>query len=424
MKALIWKEFRDTLKAATVPIAVGFLIVLSVSMDESYDANDFDEVATVCSVLSAIWATIVGFLHFSQEARGERRALLLHRPIRRTHIFLVRAGAGITSLLIGVGVPYAYFVGWAAVTRGAETQVSTAIFGFVGLLMGGIYYLAPAIIVQSEARLNGSRFLALAGPILGSVLVFGWAQPSVVLGLAVVGVLGAVLGAAAWGAFLTGGEYAPQPRIARACLAITLLIGLGATGIWVKTMVGDAANLGGRPSPPAEQVLLGPLTSPAELFGYQAAGSRYPRMDHLELRTKEDRTARLAFVATAFRWFIPGGPWQPEADPPIVRTFRTVVLVSAAICGVACFLLARRNAFSIAGTLGWSIFGLVAGIWGLLLLLMLVEWPMRVSCPSCRKLRVVSREICEHCGAPHQSPACDGTEVFESTGRSPVVASA
>jgi ribosomal protein L37AE/L43A len=42
------------------------------------------------------------------------------------------------------------------------------------------------------------------------------------------------------------------------------------------------------------------------------------------------------------------------------------------------------------------------------------EWPALESCPNCKKLRVVDREHCEHCGADFAPPEKNGTEVFES----------
>ena len=62
-----------------------------------------------------------------------------------------------------------------------------------------------------------------------------------------------------------------------------------------------------------------------------------------------------------------------------------------------------------------ALLGLVFGWVGLVLMLVLQEWPARVSCPECRKLRVVTRVVCEHCGALHAPPAADGTEIFEQT---------
>ena len=57
-------------------------------------------------------------------------------------------------------------------------------------------------------------------------------------------------------------------------------------------------------------------------------------------------------------------------------------------------------------------------------MLALLDWPAQVACPKCRKLRVVTRDTCEHCGAPHAAPAPDGTEIFESVAATsqPVIA--
>jgi predicted amidophosphoribosyltransferase len=52
------------------------------------------------------------------------------------------------------------------------------------------------------------------------------------------------------------------------------------------------------------------------------------------------------------------------------------------------------------------------GIAGLLTLLCAQEWPARVACPNCKKLRAVDRELCEHCQAPFPPPEKNGTEIF------------
>jgi hypothetical protein len=78
-----------------------------------------------------------------------------------------------------------------------------------------------------------------------------------------------------------------------------------------------------------------------------------------------------------------------------------------------CLVLTRRYAFSRLHSIGWGLCGLLWGPLGILLLLALQEWPARIPCPKCGKPRVVIRDECEHCGAPHALPAADGTEIFE-----------
>jgi hypothetical protein len=121
------------------------------------------------------------------------------------------------------------------------------------------------------------------------------------------------------------------------------------------------------------------------------------------------------FVTVPTQLFIPGAGPDMAASGDLIVAYRALILLSSLAGAQVCFLLARRYAFSRVRRLGWSLCGLLFGPAGLLLLLALQEWPARIACPRCRKLRVVTRDTCEHCGAPHATPAPDGTEIFEPT---------
>jgi hypothetical protein len=112
------------------------------------------------------------------------------------------------------------------------------------------------------------------------------------------------------------------------------------------------------------------------------------------------------------RYYIPGTGWSQVTPRGLVRSFIGLVLLSATASALGCFLLARRHAFSRARRSGWAVVGFLFGWVGLVLLLALQDWPARIACPTCRKLRVVTRATCEYCGAPHAAPAPDGTEIF------------
>lgn len=75
--------------------------------------------------------------------------------------------------------------------------------------------------------------------------------------------------------------------------------------------------------------------------------------------------------------------------------------------------IARRCAFSRRGTTAWIIESVLLGPSAVLLLLALREWPAREGCPTCKRKRVVDRELCEHCGAPWPAPEHGATEIFE-----------
>jgi hypothetical protein len=113
--------------------------------------------------------------------------------------------------------------------------------------------------------------------------------------------------------------------------------------------------------------------------------------------------------------FIPEAVYRADTRSGLLFGFTALSLVSAVVCALVCFLLGRRYAFARARRLGWALCGFGFGWVGLLLMLSLQEWPARIRCPSCRRLRRVDRDFCEHCGAAHAVPAPDGTEIFEET---------
>lgn len=106
-----------------------------------------------------------------------------------------------------------------------------------------------------------------------------------------------------------------------------------------------------------------------------------------------------------------GAPYEGSA---LLFWFTVLTAVSAAASAVACYELVRRYAFSRSIRVVWLLCGLLAGPYGLLLMLSLMEWPARVGCPACGRPRVITRDLCEHCGAAHAAPAPDGTEINEA----------
>jgi hypothetical protein len=122
----------------------------------------------------------------------------------------------------------------------------------------------------------------------------------------------------------------------------------------------------------------------------------------------------LQFFFLYSQFFIPGIRWDPRAHAGLVFGYAALMCLSAVFSGLLCFLLARRYSFSPIERIGWALCGLLFGLVGLLLLLTVREWPVHIACCRCGKHRIVTRDACEHCGAPHASPAVDGTEIFDS----------
>jgi len=126
--------------------------------------------------------------------------------------------------------------------------------------------------------------------------------------------------------------------------------------------------------------------------------------------------ALAAFVATVD----PSGGWSVSqfsssfnVVPGFLYLFVGVTLLSALLCSIVSWRLARQHAFTRARALGWSVFSFVFGPAGLLGFLFVQDWPARQACSCCKRQRVVDRLSCEHCEAGWPAPKRDGSEIFE-----------
>src|SRR5262245_14394754 len=234
MKALIWKELRENFKWVPLPaLAIFGLMALTGPLPLMHPVAWF-----FVGLVAAAFGAALGFLQVYFESQGDKRSLLLHRPISRSQIFLSKAIAGVGLYLLALGIPLACVVGLAA-TPGRLPQPFSwpmALPLAADVLAGLVYYFAGMLTAQREARWYGSRCLGLAAGLCCSFLV--WLLPEFWHALLAVVTLGGVVAVAAWGSFLTGGAYAPQPRLARIALAVTFLAGLSALSFTGKYLIG------------------------------------------------------------------------------------------------------------------------------------------------------------------------------------------
>jgi hypothetical protein len=688
----MWKEWCEHIKWVPLPTLVigGLMAVLA--LPSLMDSGSL----MIFALIAGLFGVMLGFLQVSAEAQGDKRSLLLHRPLSRSRIFLAKAVVGVGLYLLALGIPFAIEVGLAA-TPGhlAEPfQWPMTLPWLADVLTGLVYYFAGMLTAQREGRWYASRCLGLAAGLFCSVLV--WTLPQFGQALFAILLVGGLVAVAAWGSFVTGGAYAPQPRVAKIALALTLLMGLSflsftakvflgiwtwsrvqyyyqldhqgnvlliheeegkiqsitdlegqvppqlqgerldsyalketvapwAWGEWTKTrsyrssnelpvkygnetkpgnenwwyvpdqgrllgydkhsnlLIGSfgpdgfaapdeqprerfegeiyhisqayfsrvkdylafpggvytvdfrkrtlrtlfvptageavlwasrwedekqkqslafvgtdqaihvldpagtrllyapltfdrasyrihhvgklenprrywiwyepAWHLGldrletmpayvveydivGReiaprkivpprpggareftpPTPLVEpsptHVWFGLITAPAEAAGLMAAMNAF--QSEVSKNNGSEVGLSLPFLFAMTHFFLPGVRWLPSAHPSLVWGNGALMLLAAGVSALICLVLTRRYAFSRLRCLGWALWGLLWGPMGLLLLLALQEWPARIACPKCSKLRVVTQERCEHCGAPHALPPLDGTEIFES----------
>jgi len=120
------------------------------------------------------------------------------------------------------------------------------------------------------------------------------------------------------------------------------------------------------------------------------------------------------FVLILALLFMPHGLSSADVTMVLNRShlFFSEILVSALICGILGYLIARRCALPKRSCKAWAIGTFFLGLPGIALMLAYRGWPVRVPCPSCKRKRPIAQEFCEHCGEPFPAPRMDGTEIF------------
>ena len=141
--------------------------------------------------------------------------------------------------MLALGIPFVCLETWKARPGNlpAPYHWRTSLPWLADILSGLVYYFAGMLTAQRDVRWYGSRGLALAAAFFCSFLV--WVLPEFWQALLAIGIIGLLVGVAAWGSFCAGGAYAPQPRFAKAALAMTFLAGLLIVSMFGKQMIGE-----------------------------------------------------------------------------------------------------------------------------------------------------------------------------------------
>src|SRR5215469_3759802 len=170
MKSLIWKEWREHFKWTVLPslLILGPMPLFGVPMlmAPAYLAY--------VSLVAGLSGGLLGFLQVASEAGGDKRSLLMHRPLSPSRIFLGKILAGVGLYLSALLVPSACAVVLAA-TPGhvaAPFEWRMTLPWLADILTGLLYYFAGMLTAQREARWYGSRCLPLAAGLFASLLVW------------------------------------------------------------------------------------------------------------------------------------------------------------------------------------------------------------------------------------------------------------
>jgi hypothetical protein len=288
MRPLLWKECHENLKWVVLP---ALLILAPVGLMGAPALMDLVFLYYL-RLVAALFGAVLGFVQILPESRGDKRSLLLHRPLSRSQIFLGKALAGVGLYLLALGIPFGTVVVLAATPGHVARPFAPGMTlpGLADVLTGLVYYFAGMLAAQREARWYGSRCLGLAAGLGCSVVV--WTVPEFWQALLAISLTGAVVAAAARGSFLSGGAYTPQPRPAKAALVLTFLLGLSVLSIAGKFFAGVWVRPGSRYYDQLDRrghVLRvrsedGTLRSVTDLEGRVPEELRGKRLDRYELR--------------------------------------------------------------------------------------------------------------------------------------------
>jgi hypothetical protein len=186
MKALALKELREVL--GITAIALGCYLALAIN---AMGARVFDWVpgmpagtrevpfvggafTTFFWFISVVFAGALGFRQSAWESARGTFLFLLHRPLRRETIFLIKLAIGIGVLLFYASVPIVVYGMWAAVpghhASPFEWSMTASTWRFTFLLP--LLYLGSFLSELRPARWFGTRLLPLAAAILGLALLY------------------------------------------------------------------------------------------------------------------------------------------------------------------------------------------------------------------------------------------------------------
>ena len=238
MTALIWKEFREHLKWAVLGL-LGMTVALVYALAPQRSTHGMGWEPGLCAssvqitttVVAALGGFLLGLVQSLPDGRRDRRGFLLHRPLSRTRLFFGKVLGGLALYIPATLLPLLGAAAWLA-TPGQfafPCPWRTLFPGLADVAAGVVFYLDGMLAGWRPARWHGSRLLGVGAALLCAVFVH--AVPEFGYALLVAAAGATVLGLAAWGSFLTGGEYAPQPRAARVALAVTLAAGLGVAAL-------------------------------------------------------------------------------------------------------------------------------------------------------------------------------------------------
>jgi ABC-type transport system involved in multi-copper enzyme maturation permease subunit len=242
MKTIIWKELRENFKLAVIGFAIFTFLLVEAYRNCSQFFTELaigqinwgnisahpllsDRVLSESAICCAIFSAVLGWLQIHNERHRDLRAFLIHRPISRSEIFFAKVIAGLCLYAAGAALPLLGYmvIAWMPGHFPVPFAWPMVLPLTAHFLCGLLFYFGGMLTGIRQARWFASRALGAGAGIL--IAVFSARAPDFcrVLIFLVPGTL--VVGAAAWGSFVSGGYYEGQPAAGRRALVVSLVIG-------------------------------------------------------------------------------------------------------------------------------------------------------------------------------------------------------
>jgi ABC-type transport system involved in multi-copper enzyme maturation permease subunit len=115
--------------------------------------------------------------------------------------------------------------------------------------------------------------------------------------------------------------------------------------------------------------------------------------------------------ANSFAGYGEDGSTYPPRDF-VLRTIG-ILLGVAVVLSIITWMWARRIGFSTERARLWTILVFCFGLWGLIAFRLASDWPRKVRCPQCGRLRPLESEECPHCHKLWPPVPATGIEIFD-----------
>ncbi len=232
LKAMFWKECRENARWAVLAL-LALSLGLAYAWFHLYQQSSFPSLGQIWSgenlvltITTPLIGLALGLLQILPELRRDQWAFLVHRPASRTTLFFGKVLPGVCLYLLATILPLLGLAAWAASPSHvpAPFDFRFTLAGWAAILSGLPFYFAGLLVALRPARWYGSRTLPLLTALLAPFAAY-WQEEFWQVALSCALVTASLL-LAAWGSFLTSGQYGGQPRPARFGLGLTLFAGI------------------------------------------------------------------------------------------------------------------------------------------------------------------------------------------------------